>query len=116
MCCVALAQRYAEGAEEIARKFFDVNAPIMVSAECTLAARSWRLVLLRASPTTFGVRPGGCWPFIAHKNGDDICLRQFPKSPTNYRYINSGMWGGRAYAAEDLIRRIMEVCRVLRAA
>ena len=36
-------------------------------------------------------------------------MNQFPKSPTDYRYINSGMWGARAYAAEDLIRRIMEV-------
>lgn len=75
---------YAENAEEIRKKYMSINAPIIVSAEC------------------------GCWPFIAHKNGDDICLNQFPKSPTDYRYINSGMWGARAYAAEDLLRRIME--------
>lgn len=75
---------YAEPAEEIAKKFFAINAPVIVSAEC------------------------GCWPFIVHKNGNDICLNQFPKSPTDYRYINSGMWAARAYAAEDLIRRIME--------
>ena len=46
----------------------------------------------------------GCWPdWDMGPPGRKWCLHTYPKSPTPYRYVNSGVWMGRAAAANRLL-------------
>ena len=47
----------------------------------------------------------GCWPHIVE---DPLaCFNKYPKSPTPYRYLNSGMWMGYAALASDMLGEII---------
>ena len=67
---------------------------------------------LRAGFEGLGVPPDrvlfmgerGCWPDAdMGPVGHRFCSEQYPKSPTPYRYVNSGVWMGRAAAAFRLL-------------
>lgn len=55
----------------------------------------------------------GCWPQVIKdkdrglKRGT-ICNQLYPKSPTPYRYLNSGAWIGRAGAAQKLLAAVVD--------
>lgn len=77
---------YAEGPEAIVPKFQQLaeRAPFVMSSEC------------------------GCWPFIMRSNGKQICTELYPPSPTHYRFINGGLYGGRAFAMRDVLSRVLD--------
>ena len=46
----------------------------------------------------------GCWPdWDMGGVGRRFCMHTYPRSPTPYRYVNSGVWMGRAAAAHRLL-------------
>jgi hypothetical protein len=45
----------------------------------------------------------GCWPDWHMAFGRTFCLKKYPKSPTRYRYLNSGVWMGRAAAVYAML-------------
>ena len=48
----------------------------------------------------------GCWPHVMEDK--NICLIKYPKSPTPYRYLNSGTWIGYAENSEIMLREIIK--------
>lgn len=60
----------------------------------------WRL-LTRCTYKTLG----SCWPQI--QRGMAVCTRDYPPSPTLYRYLNSGAWMGYAKDAAELLYEVM---------
>lgn len=49
----------------------------------------------------------GCWPHVIIDKGK-ACFEGYPKSPTPYRYLNSGTWIGKASTAKDMLAAVME--------
>ena len=50
----------------------------------------------------------GCWPdWDMGPLGRDFCLQTYPASPTPYRYVNSGVWMGRAGEAARLFTELV---------
>eukprot|EP01038_Epipyxis_sp_PR26KG_P012439 gene12439-16684_t len=48
----------------------------------------------------------GCWPHIIENNGF-ACFNSYPKSPTPYRYLNSGTWIGKAKQSAIMLQKVM---------
>ena len=48
----------------------------------------------------------GCWPDWDMAFGRDFCLHRYPRSRTPYRFVNSGVWMGRAEAAYALLTEL----------
>jgi hypothetical protein len=67
---------YQDGIEHIKKSFLKTKARLLFSAEC------------------------GCWPQLQRgpgeeagvkwRDGRDLCDNAYPKSPTDYRWLNSG--------------------------
>jgi hypothetical protein len=72
---------FARGGESMRRAFDAIGKPLVFSAEC------------------------GCWPQVTRDKGR-TCRDKYPKSPTPYRYLNSGSWAGRASVAARFLRAI----------
>ena len=74
---------YVNSGDKIVNEFIKFNTDIVFSAEC------------------------GCWPHIIENKGK-ACFEDYPKSPTPYRYLNSGTWIGRAAPAAKMLIAVME--------
>ena len=74
---------FTEKPEIIQREYAKLGADIVFSAEC------------------------GCWPHVIENRGR-ACFESYPKSPTPYRYLNSGTWIGRADKAADMLLEVMK--------
>ncbi|CAE6964897.1 let-268 [Symbiodinium sp. KB8] len=48
----------------------------------------------------------GCWPQAAYPDGTNICSNLYPRSPTRFRYLNTGIWFGRAWAAREVLGQV----------
>lgn len=48
----------------------------------------------------------GCWPHVAENR--EACFRDYPISPTPYRYLNSGTWIGFAKAAKEMLHQVIQ--------
>lgn len=56
----------------------------------------------------------GCWPFVMFPDGAQLCREKYPRSPTADRFLNSGVWVGRARHARALtaeVRRRLSAIR-----
>jgi len=73
---------YSDEPNSILQKFLSTKAEILFSAEC------------------------GCWPHVMEDK--DACFTKYPKSPTPYRYLNSGTWIGYAKPAADMLLQIIK--------
>jgi hypothetical protein len=49
----------------------------------------------------------GCWPHVMENKGQ-ACFVDYPKSPTPYRYLNSGTWIAKAGSAKDMLLAVIE--------
>jgi len=47
----------------------------------------------------------GCWPHIMDEPA--ACFHKYPRSPTPYRYLNSGTWIGFANSSSEMLRQVM---------
>lgn len=47
----------------------------------------------------------GCWPHIMDE--PNVCFTGYPKSPTPYRYLNSGTWIGVAKYAREMLAEVI---------
>jgi hypothetical protein len=72
---------FAEKTDNMFNKFKKMDADIVFSAEC------------------------GCWPHIMEE--PNTCFNKYPKSPTPYRYLNSGTWVGYANQSTKMLKEIM---------
>ena len=72
---------------------------------------SYELVVRRTVDSLSFIAPfltnmiGGCWPQISR--GIEACKDYYPKSPTLYRYLNSGSWMGYAKNARELLSAVI---------
>ena len=73
---------YTDEPDNILQKFLSAKTEILFSAEC------------------------GCWPHVMEDR--DACFNKYPKSPTPYRYLNSGTWIGYAKPAADMLLQIIK--------
>lgn len=48
----------------------------------------------------------GCWPQVTYTDGYRICTEVYPPSPTMYRYLNSGVYIGYAWAVKKLFKAL----------
>ena len=75
---------YGADAETIQSRYRSAGSGVLFSAEC------------------------GCWPQITRDRGKgDVCLVDYPKSPTPYRYLNSGQWIMEARDAAPLFETLI---------
>ena len=80
---------YADDLEAIKRKFDDMGEPVLFAGEC------------------------GCWPQITRDKGNGhVCLHDYPKSPTPYKYLNSGQWIAKKTAALEIFSALMEEAHI----
>jgi len=83
---------FTESGQAMRRKFEEhFSHPLIFSAEC------------------------GCWPQVQRDRGV-TCRDRYPRSPTPYRYLNSGSWIGRASVAARFLRAIVKGARTTGAA
>lgn len=76
---------YTQSADYILKEFLKINHTILFSAEC------------------------GCWPHVMEDK--DICINEnkgYPKSPTPYRYLNSGSWIGYAKESGEMLQSVIQ--------
>ncbi len=70
---------FIDSAERILDTYLQVKAPkLLFAAEC------------------------GCWPVKIS------CFTRYPRSPTTYRYLNSGTWMGRVEDSIDMLTKLMK--------
>ena len=74
---------FTEKPQVIQQEYNKLDADIVFSAEC------------------------GCWPHVIEDHGK-ACFSSYPKSPTPYRYLNSGTWIGKADKAADMLLEVMK--------
>ena len=86
---------FADSGTSIHRKFLnlttELDSTIIFSAEC------------------------GCWPHIIEdipllntgRKQETTCFGKYPRSPTPYRYLNSGTWIGYANASAEMLAQVM---------
>lgn len=86
---------FADSGASIRSKFLQLatslNSRIIFSAEC------------------------GCWPHIiddmaiirSGRGGNKTCFDTYPRSPTPYRYLNSGTWIGFAKESADMLAQVI---------
>ncbi len=72
---------YTNNVDYIHKSFIELNAELIFSGEC------------------------GCWPHIAENK--TICTDIYPRSPTPYRFLNSGSWIGYARSASEMLWQVM---------
>ena len=48
----------------------------------------------------------GCWPHVMEDR--ETCFTGYPRSPTPYRYLNSGTWIGDANTAKNMLLAVMK--------
>ncbi len=72
---------FVPGNQDVVRKFKDFHKPIVISAEM------------------------GCWPFHT-----PACIHKtsYPKSPTPFRYVNSGTYIGHASAIYKMLKDVLQ--------
>lgn len=68
--------------QQIVRTFTDGRYRILFGAEC------------------------GCWPHIM--DSPKVCFETYPRSPTPYRYLNSGTWLANAADAAHMLQEVIE--------
>ena len=74
---------FAASGARMRRDFLALDQPLVFAGEC------------------------GCWPQVQRDRGK-TCRDLYPKSPTPYRYLNSGAWMGRAGVAARFLRRLVD--------
>ena len=74
---------FAASGAKMRRDFLALDQPLVFAGEC------------------------GCWPQVQRDRGK-TCRDLYPKSPTPYRYLNSGAWMGRAGVAARFLRRLVD--------
>jgi len=80
---------------------------VLYGAGTTRIVRGWDAIGVDASRILFQAERG-CWPDAAMGPiGQVFCSKRYPKSRTPYRYVNSGVWMGRAAAAFRLFTELV---------
>ncbi|GMH87784.1 hypothetical protein TrVE_jg2834 [Triparma verrucosa] len=80
---------YADDLPTIKRKYEEMGEPVLFAGEC------------------------GCWPQITRDKGKGhVCLFDYPKSPTPYKYLNSGQWIAKKPAALQIFSALIEEAHV----
>jgi len=77
---------FCDTPDNILAQYLLQDAPLLFSAEC------------------------GCWPHVMEDQKacfDGPVGKSYPKSPTPYRYLNSGTWIGMAKPATDMLKAVM---------
>jgi hypothetical protein len=74
---------FTQTAGHILSEFQKENAEILFAGEC------------------------GCWPHIIIDDGK-ACFQAYPKSPTPYRYLNSGTWMGESQMASKMLAAVID--------
>ena len=80
---------YADDLKTIKSKFDNLGESVIFAGEC------------------------GCWPQITRDKGKGhVCLHDYPKSPTPYKYLNSGQWIAKKTAALEIFTALIEEAHV----
>lgn len=75
---------YSDNLAGIKEKFESMGEPVLFAGEC------------------------GCWPQITRDKGrGKVCLVDYPKSPTPYKYLNSGQWIAKKERALEIMEALM---------
>lgn len=95
------AHTYASSIPEDDLLLFTDAFDVLYTAESTRIVD----VFLQRNYTILFAAECGCWPHVM--DDPKVCVSGYPKSPTPYRYLNSGTWIGYAKYAKVMLADVM---------